>query len=77
MRVKINGQDWRDADGDEPTNSYLVVGENWIDANGGRHVGGFPGCLSGQQDDPVRSDRRRVELGSSTRRTATLLPASP
>ncbi|WP_346121458.1 hypothetical protein [Micromonospora coerulea] len=54
---------WFDADGDEPTRSYSVVGEYWIDANGGRHVGGYPSCLSGQQDDPVRSDRRRVELG--------------
>ncbi|MEU8075194.1 hypothetical protein AB0B31_07065 [Catellatospora citrea] len=52
-----------DADGDEPTNFYSVVGEYWIDANGMEYAGGYPSCLSGQQHDPVRSDRRRVELG--------------
>jgi hypothetical protein len=57
------GQIAFDADGDEPTRFFIAVGEYWIDANGKRHIGGYPSCLSGQQDDPVRSDRRRVELG--------------
>ncbi|WP_410813884.1 hypothetical protein [Micromonospora sp. 067-2] len=52
-----------DADGDEPVMFYSVVGESWTDAIGTPHVGGYPSCLSGRREDPVRSDRRRVELG--------------
>ena len=50
-------------DGDTGTRYYSVVGEYWIDANGSPHAGGYPSCLSGQQNNPVRTDRRRVELG--------------
>ncbi|MFC4019463.1 hypothetical protein ACFOW4_16180 [Micromonospora sp. GCM10011542] len=63
-----------DADGDEPTRFYSVVGRHWIDANGTRHSGGYPSCLSGQQDDPVRSDRRRVELGVIYQESYDLAP---
>nr|WP_146218327.1 hypothetical protein [Micromonospora acroterricola] len=63
-----------DADGDEPTGFYSVVGSHWIDANGTRHSGGYPSCLSGQQDDPVRSDRRRVELGVIYQESYDLAP---
>jgi hypothetical protein len=54
-----------DADGSDPTDSqeYSVVGEHWFDAAGTEHTGGYPSCLVAHGGDPVRTDRRHVELG--------------
>lgn len=45
------------------TAQYAVIGDDWTDATGGDHSGGYPECLSSQTPDTVRTDRRRVELG--------------
>lgn len=44
------------------TREYVVSAVYWTDAAGQSHGRGYPSCLAGQADDPVRSDHRRVEL---------------
>ncbi len=46
------------------TDEYVVVGDEWTDANGVDHAGGYPDCLSARAPDIVRTDRRRVRLGA-------------
>ncbi|MBF9134596.1 hypothetical protein I0C86_37555 [Plantactinospora sp. S1510] len=42
---------------------YSVVGD-WVDAAGTSHGSGaeYPTCLAGRPDEPVRTDRRRIEV---------------
>ncbi|MBQ1020917.1 hypothetical protein KBX71_23995 [Micromonospora sp. D93] len=42
---------------------YSVIAESWQDVGGTLHHGGtYPTCLAGEKDDPVSTDRHRVEL---------------
>lgn len=42
---------------------YSVIAESWQDVGGTLHHGGtYPTCLAGEKDDPVTTDRHRVEL---------------
>lgn len=49
---------------------YSVIGD-WIDAGGTFHGSGrdYPTCLAGRPDEPVRTDRRRIELEALHRDT--------
>jgi hypothetical protein len=42
---------------------YSVIGD-WVDAAGTFHGSGpdYPTCLSSRPNDPVRTDRRRIEM---------------
>jgi hypothetical protein len=41
---------------------FSVVADEWQDATGTFHSGGYPTCLSGEHDSPVSTDHHRVEL---------------
>ncbi|WP_159104654.1 hypothetical protein [Plantactinospora sp. BB1] len=42
---------------------YTVIADGWQDAGGTLHgEGSYPSCLAGAADDPVSTDRHRVEL---------------
>ncbi|RQX17630.1 hypothetical protein DDE19_10735 [Micromonospora ureilytica] len=50
----------RPLDGDT---TYSVIAESWQDVGGAlHHDGTYPTCLAGEKDDPVSTDRHRVEL---------------
>ncbi|WP_130509680.1 hypothetical protein [Krasilnikovia cinnamomea] len=48
---------------EEGTREFAVAAQQWTDAQGRSHNRGYPSCLAGHPGDPVRTDRRAVELG--------------
>jgi hypothetical protein len=41
---------------------FSVAADDWEDATGTFHSGGYPTCLASEVDRPVSTDRHRVEL---------------